>query len=154
MIRAMNLRVAADTAAIQDPRVGTRTAREITPDQKVVGVAKATHIAVTSIAQKRCGSDQQCLVIGPVWVVAIEAAFDDRRVFPDERPAFFRMAARAQDVDTVGSQQRIGRRTVRLVAIATRDLALEQRHVGALAKLAALGWMTSKTNLRDAWLGK
>lgn len=150
----MNLGVAVYAAAIQDPRVGARTAGEIAPDQKVVDVAKASDLAMTSIAQKRYGSDQQRLVVGTVRVVAAEATLDDWRVFPDERPALLGVAARAQDIDTIGSQQRIGRRTVRLVAIATGDLALENGHVGALAELAALRWMTPEADLGDGPLGK
>lgn len=53
MIRAVNLGVTIDAAAIQDPFVGTRSASEIALDQKVVRVAETSNFAMTSIAQKR-----------------------------------------------------------------------------------------------------
>lgn len=47
---------------------------------------------VALLAQARFGHLQQLFVRGPVWVVTVAAVLYDRRMLPEERPAFFRVA--------------------------------------------------------------
>ena len=53
MIRAVNLGMTIDAAAIQNPFIGTRTAGEVALHQEIVWVPKASHFPMTSIAEER-----------------------------------------------------------------------------------------------------
>jgi hypothetical protein len=54
----------------------------------------------------------------------------------------------------VGAQKRVGRGSMRLMAIITIQLSFEQRHMRAFAKLDALTWMAGKAGFSDGWLAQ
>jgi len=72
-------------------------------------------------------------------------------MFEQEWSALFRVAAVTKLVDAVGLEQRVGGRTVRVVAIDATHLAFQQRHVRALVELSALCLVAGKTSLADGF---
>ena len=85
---------------------------------------------------------QQKFVGGAVWVVAIEAIFTNRRVFPKEWTTLLSMALVAIVVHRIFTQHGLGGTAVRVMAIRTSDLAFTQRHVGRKVRLRASVFMT------------
>ena len=74
-----------------------------------------------------------------MWLVAIEAIFTNRRVFPKEWTTLLSMALVAIVVHRIFTQQRFGGTAVRVMAIRTSDLAFAQRHVRRKVHLARVG---------------
>ena len=64
-----------------------------------------------------------------MWLVAIEAIFTNRRVFPKEWTTLLSMALVAIVVHRIFTQHGLGGTAVRVVAIRTSNLALTHRHV-------------------------
>jgi hypothetical protein len=144
--------MAIHATAVCDPRIGALAKREVASREQIVRMAEAPGLVVALVAEEWRGRDEEPLVIRPVRVVAIEAAFDDRGVFPEKRSALFRVALITELIDTIGAQKRVRGRTVWRMTITAGDLAFEQRHVGALAKLCALLGVTGEAGLRDTLL--
>jgi hypothetical protein len=125
MIRAVDLCVAVDAASHHDALVGEPAVGQIVPHQQVIRVAEAARLIVAAVAQERRRGHEQLIVIRAVGVVAIQAALHDGGMLPEERPSLLCVTCRAEKVDTIPSQQWLGGRAMRVVAIAARDLALE-----------------------------
>ena len=131
----MDLRVAVHAAAVENPRIGKSTGREVASREQIVRVAETSELVVALVAEKWSGRNEKPLMVRPVRVVTAEAVFDHWGVLPEERPALFGVTLVTELIDAIGAQQRVRHRAVRRVTIAAGDLAFGQRHVGALAKL-------------------
>src|SRR5206468_3886436 len=86
-------------------------------------------LVVALLTEPRLGEPQHLLVVGPVWIVAVRAAFLDGWVLPQEGAALLRMAGVAGIVDRVLLQERLRHGAVRVVAGRARHLALAERHM-------------------------
>jgi len=144
--------MAIHATAVRDPRIGALAKREVASREQIVRMAEAPQLVMTLIAEEWSGRDEEPFVIRPVRVVAVETIFDDRGVLPEERTALFGVALVTELIDTIGTQKWVRGRAVWRVTIAAGDLAFEQRHVGALAKLCALLGVTGEAGLRDTLL--
>src|ERR1700678_80437 len=71
----------------------------------------------------------------------------------EERPALLGMALIARLVDRVGLEQRIGQRTVRVVAIVAAHLSFRQGHVRAAVELQADVFVALRAGVADRHLG-
>ena len=80
-------------------------------------------------AESRIRNLKETIVNRSMRLMAVGAVLDDRRVFPEERPAPLRVARVAVLVDAGLLKHGWVRRAVRVVAVCTRHLALAQRHV-------------------------
>ena len=101
VIRSVNLRVAADAAAIEDPLIGEFPIGEVSPDEEIVGMAEPSRLGVALVAKKRCRRDQKLLVVRSVRVMAMEAALDDGGVLPEEGSAVLGVARITQLIDAI-----------------------------------------------------
>ena len=81
--------------------------------------------------------------------MAVQAILAHRRMLEEKRAALFGMTAIANLIHTVGLQQRRGRGAMRIVAIHTAQLALQERHMRALVEFGALNFMAGKAGLVD-----
>ena len=97
MIAAMNLAVAVGTILRNNGAAAFQISIAVIeqqPDMSCVTTnAGAGLNRMALLAQLRAGFVQQRLVIGAMHIVAECAVFGDRLVFPQERSAFFGMAA-------------------------------------------------------------
>ena len=84
---------------------------------------------MTPLAQQRRSSLQQLRIAGPVRVMTIQAILHHRRMFPEERPAPFRMARVACLVRRSGDEEFGIGRAVRVVTARAGHLALAERHM-------------------------
>ncbi len=85
---------------------------------------------------------------GAMWLMAGRAVFCSRRMFPQERPTFFGMAAVTGLVQGGALQQTIGREiTVHFMTIRAGHLPLTNRMCRELHGLTANLRMTVKTDL-------
>ncbi len=55
VIRAVDLHMAVHATAVEDPRIGTSTGREIASREQIVGVAETSELVVALVAEKRSG---------------------------------------------------------------------------------------------------
>ena len=101
------------------------------------------------LAQHGPRRGQQRLKIGPVRIVAVQAVLAHGCMLEQEGPAFLGVAAVANFIDAIGLEKRRGRRAMRIVAIHTGNLSLQQRHVRALVEFGALYLVAGKAGLID-----
>lgn len=104
---------------------------------------------VALLTQERTRNIQQLVIVRAVRRVASQAAFLGRRVLPEERAAFFGVAAIAHIIDALFFQQRRGDGTVRVVTIHAAHFAFEYGHVRTLPELCALLFVASQACLGD-----
>ena len=97
--------MAVHAAAVENPRIGKSTGREVASREQIVGVAETSELVVALIAEKRSGRNEKPLVVRPVRVMAGKAVFDDRSVLPEERPALFSVALVTELIDAIGAQK-------------------------------------------------
>ena len=102
---------------------------------------------MTLLAQKRPGGGQQTFMVGAMGRMAIHAAFAYRSMVKNKRPAFLCMARVTHIVDRKLFQQGIRRTAMWIMAVATRHLALEQRHMRSLTEFNALLLVTAKAGV-------
>ena len=72
---------------------------------------------VALLAEERTRRLQQLVVVRAMRMMAIHAVLAYGGVLPDERAAFFGVTLITGVIDRIGFQQRLGGRTVRIVAI-------------------------------------
>lgn len=145
----MNLRVTVAATAIHGALVGRYSLRQIRTREQAGGVR---NILVALLAQEGPRHHEQAFIAGAMGRVATQAILTHRRVLPDEWTTFFAVARVTELVHAVRLEQRPGDRAVGIVAVLTGYLALQQRHVRALAKLHALLLMAGEAGLADAAL--
>ena len=81
--------------------------------------------------------------------MAVQAAFTHWSMVKDKRTALFGMTLKANLIHRIRFQEGIRRTAMRIMAVAAGHLALEKRHMRALAEFYALLLMTSKTRVMD-----
>lgn len=113
MIGTMNLRVTVCTLLTQH-LLGSAIRRNAGPAVNPAGVEGGQ---VTLLAQVGLACYQQVFVIGAVRRMADAAIFLHRGVFPQKRPALFRVAVIALLVDRIADQVARPVPAMRLVAI-------------------------------------
>lgn len=99
----MDLRVTVRAAAHKKKRAGTATARQSFRRVDDRGMARAL---VASLAQKRRPQLEQRRLRRAVRIMTVGAAFSDRLMFPQKRPAELGVTACARFVDRVFYQLR------------------------------------------------
>src|SRR5271170_4970322 len=144
----MNVDMAGLAARSDQPRVGARAAGQIAHRHQLRRMAV---LCVALLAKHWPRRIQQTLEIRAMWIVAVEAALAHGSVLEQKRTALLGMAAVTHIIDAVGLQQRRSGGAVRVVAIDAADLALEQRHVGALVELRTLHLVAGKAGLTDGF---
>ena len=152
VVRPVDLDMTVDTASADDAGISIqqRSGRsEIFSGEQLDWMVRKTDLGMTLLTQKGWRSHEQAIAIRTVREVAAHTAFGHRSVFPDEWAAFGCVAIRTEFERRVGAQQRIRCRPVWLMAIVAVDLALEQRHVGTLAKFDTLSRMAAETGPLD-----
>lgn len=132
MIAAVNLAVAVsaisgDNEAIECPVCQIAVVQEAADMRASTA---ADHGRVTLLAQLRPGFVQQRRMIGAMYTVTKGAVFGDRLVFPQERSAFFGMAAVAVFINRELIQCCRPCRPMRIVAIAADNLVFPDRMSG------------------------
>ena len=80
---------------------------------------------------------QQLGVVRAVWLVAVRAILQYRRVFPKKRPAPFGMTTKAVFVDRTLHKLLRVRCAMRIVAASTGDFAFAIRHMRRTLQLGA-----------------
>ena len=78
------------------------------------------HVGVTPLAEHGFFHDQQGLVRRAMRIVAVEAAFTNRRMLIEERPTLFGVALIALVIDGVRGNQALGLGAVRVVAVGAK----------------------------------
>jgi len=109
-------------------------------------------LVVALLAEPGHADFQQLRPGGPVRFMAIHAIFLHRRMFPQERPAPFRMALVAGLVDRALDQQLGIGRSVRIMAIGARDLSFPEGHVRGPLHLRAAHLVALEANLHSRLL--
>ena len=107
-------------------------------------------IQVASLAQVGPLGNQQLLVIGPVRIVAVQAAFPNRRMLPEERPAFLRVAAVALLVYGICDDQLRRVRAVRIVATDAIHQAFPNGMMRCTHRHGLDGLMARRAGVHDA----
>ena len=156
VVAAVDLRVAV-LAGASDDAWALASAEQRAGSRLSVAVERAVvaHSEVVALlAEIRPRRDEQLVVVGPMRLMTAEATLTDRRVFPEERPAFFGMAGVADVVDRIGVQEGTRRRAMRVVTVHAGHLSLGQRHVRTPAELGALLRVALRAGLRDALAGQ
>lgn len=95
-------------------------------------------IAVALLAEERPCHLEQLILVGPMRIMAVQAAFPDRCVFPEKRATLFRVAGVAGLVDRVPLEHRFGGGSVWIMTVHAGHFPLWQRHVGAFGKFGPL----------------
>src|SRR4029453_10350916 len=125
-IAAVNL-LMADRAGTPDDLVGVR---RVVEEEPFVDRRRMPRGHVAPLAEERPLGDEEPLVVAAVRVVARDAGVGDRRVFPQERSAFLRVAAGAALVNRGADLQEPDvLRAVRVVARPAGELGLADGHV-------------------------
>ncbi len=122
MIRAMYLRMTVQAGSPQQKAVVEVVVHFLT----AVSTAGVTCRRMTLLAQQWRPLDQQGRVIAAMWLVAQCAVLGGRRVLPQKRPALFRMAEIAGQIDGRALQQEIVVAIVRVMATAACHVAETQ----------------------------
>ena len=141
--------MAVHAAAGECPVVGDRRAggREGLVGQPLTGIVKlrtaedsglVSGIRVAVLAQEGRSLDQQIRLVRAVRRMAVQAAFADRKVLPQQRAALLRVAVVASLVDRNFLQQLRSRRAVRVVAVGANHLRLANRMVRELVAVGTL----------------
>ena len=99
------------------------------------------------LAQQWRPLDQQGRVIAAMWLVAQCAVLGSRRVLPQKRPALFRMAKIAGQIDGRALQQEIVVSIVRVMATAACHAAETQWMAAGFERIGAFILMAGKTGL-------
>src|ERR1043166_4110447 len=141
-VAAVNLLMAVHAAASDDPVAARGKLRAVVNRR---GMPRAD---VAALAEHRRLGDEHPLVVAAVRIVTGVAGLTNRRVIPQERPALFRVAARARLVDPVADLEHPhARRAVRVMAGRAFELALAQRHVPEALRLGHLGLVARDARL-------
>lgn len=90
---------------------------------------------------------QESRICGAVRLVAVRTALCDWRMFPEERPPLLRMALVTVVIDRIFPEHRLGGGPMRVVAVATTDLPLAQRHMRTALELGPAGLVTLRADL-------
>jgi hypothetical protein len=106
MIGSVDLGMAVQATSIQYPR-GIGTGRN--------GLVPSLDMAL--LAKHRGFDFNQCCVIRPVSVMAVQTAFLGRGMFPQERPSLFAVAFQTRVVDRDLSAEPLAKRAMRAVAV-------------------------------------
>ncbi len=126
MIGTVNLSMTILAATIQDTFIGACAADQIRDREQIIWM---TAVAVTLLTQKWPGRDQQHLMVGPMWQMAVQAVVAYRRMLPDEWTAFFGVTLVAHLVGGVAFQQRMGDGAVGRMTVDTGKLPFQERHM-------------------------
>ena len=105
-----------------------------------------SRLDVAPLAEPRCSGFEQLRVTGPMRLVAVEAVFHHRRVFPQEGPAALGVAFVAVLVVRAFDQLLWIRGSMWVMAACTGDLAFTKRHMGRAHQLGAVHLMALETN--------
>ena len=149
MIAAMDLRVAV-LAGAPDHAWTLSSSLQRTGGRLPVPVERAVMTdrqVVALLAQVRARPDEQLVMVGTMWLMAVQTAFANWRVFPEKRSPLLGVACVAHVVDGIRVQERARRRAVRVVAVDAGHLAFGQWHVRAPAELGALLLVTLDAGL-------
>ena len=157
MIAAVNLRVAVLAGASRQA-LAAGTTGQLADRCRLIGAEESAGMPdrqVMALLAKvgPCG-DEELVVIGAMYGVAVGAVLAYRCVFPQERPAFFGVAGVSDGVGTFRFQQRFGGTAVRIVAVDAGHLAFGKRHMGSLVEFGALLLVARRAGLVDAALGE
>ena len=120
--------MALRTASSQDPPVG-RSRLIRAPCE---GRGRVEPFIMTLLAQSRRPDPKQPDGIAAMRLVAVQAALANRRVLPQERPPFIRVAAVTEFIDAILGDQFFGDRPMRVMAVRALEFALADGHVGPI----------------------
>ena len=118
MIRTVNVGMTIGAAAV-----------EVFDGPKRLRLGGVTAAVMTGIAHARHAHLEELRVVAAVGFVAIRAVFHDRRVFPEERPAAFRVAAQAILVNGALNELAGIGRTMRIMATGAGHFAFAVGHM-------------------------
>ena len=147
MIRSVDLDVASQAAASNDSGVtigGDFPRSQVLLRLKRNRMVLDADLRVALLTQEWGRRNQQAVSIRTVGKMATRAALGYGSVLPDEGTPLIAMAIRTQLEDRVGTQKRVRRRAMRLMAVITFDLAFEERHMRSLSELDSLTRMTGE----------
>ena len=116
-------------------------------DVWIVGTRGVPGLDVALLAESRNPLPQQSRVGGAVRVMAVGAAFDDRRMLPEIRSPLLGMARVTVLVDRIFAQHRRRDAAMRVVAVAARHLVLAEWHVRAAHELRPSRQMALRADL-------
>lgn len=157
MITAVNLRVAILAGASGQTLTGS-AAGQLPCGGGLIGAKERPGMpdrqVVTLLAKVGSCRNQQLVVIGAMYGVAVGAVLAHWRMFPKERSALFGVAGVADDIGAFRLQQRLGGATVRIVTVDARHLAFRQRHVRSFVEFGALLLVTGCAGVVDVTLGE
>ena len=125
---------------------------EVRPRQRVALVVQRSRmpcIEVAALAEIGHLRLQQFLVIGAVWVVAVEAVLADRRVLPHERAALLRMTGVAQLIDRRGANHLRLHAVVRVVTTRALHAPFPNRMMARAHRLRAHVLVTCEARVAD-----
>lgn len=135
MVAAVYLAVAVLAGPVEQPVAGQLEHIAVLCDRggiKTVQGAGVPRIGVALLAEVRPLGDQELVMGGAVRVMTGSAVLRGRRMLPEERSPFFRVALVALLVEGVGGYQFIRNGAVRVVAIGTFQFPFPDRVVGRL----------------------
>jgi hypothetical protein len=107
-----------------------------------------SRVGMASLAKERGFGVEQLEMVGTVRLVAIQAVFPDRDVFPEERASLLRVALITLFVDGGLVHQFSFQNAVRIVAIRTGHFSLSDRMMRGPEELRLLLLVAAKTGVR------
>lgn len=134
----MHLRMTVQAALTQQVlrrHTGRQTVR-------IVGDARMPALRVTTLAKERGALHEHPRMVRSMWVVAGRAVFSDRRMFPQERTAFFRVAPEAGIVQVLPHKLQFRCGAVRAVTTRAGHFAFTQRMRIRFQRIASPECMT------------
>jgi hypothetical protein len=143
MIRAMYLRMTVQAGSSEQKAVVEVVVHFLT----AVSTAGVACRRMALLAQQWRSLDQQGRVVAAMWLVAQCAVLGGWRVFPQKRPALFRMAEIAGQIDGRALQQEIVVAVVWVMATTAGHAAETQWMAAGLERIGAFILVAGETGL-------